>query len=64
MHSTKRLKAEGVASLPLPNNVPVNDTDVLGYIQLTGDNESQVTESEWVADSDTEEEYVALGDEK
>lgn len=50
-------------SLPLPVNVPVNDTDVLGYIRLTGDQESVVTASDCGEDIEDEEEQVALGNE-
>ncbi|CDF40144.1 unnamed protein product [Chondrus crispus] len=51
-------------SLPLPKNVPVNDSDVLGYIQLTGDKESVVTASDAGNESDDEEEQVTLAEEK
>lgn len=56
--------ADSAASLPLPKNVPVDDTDVLGYIRLTGDKESAVTASDQGNDSDTEDEEVSFGDEK
>ena len=41
--------SEEKSSLPLPDNVPVNDSDVLGYIELSrGDKESVVTASDGV----------------
>lgn len=51
-------------TLPLPKNVPVNDTDVLGYIQLTGDKDSTVTASERGDESSGEDEDISLGDER
>lgn len=50
--------------LPLPINIPVNDTDVLGYIRLTGDQESIVTTSNSGENIEGEGEQVALGKEK
>lgn len=49
---------------PLPTNVPVNDTDVLGYVQLTGDQESMVTMSDDADGTDTEEDVASLGEER
>eukprot|EP00177_Eucheuma_denticulatum_P000700 GFKZ01001263.1.p1 GENE.GFKZ01001263.1~~GFKZ01001263.1.p1 ORF type:complete len:1101 (+),score=144.18 GFKZ01001263.1:386-3304(+) len=48
---------------PLPINVPVNDTDVLGYVRLTGDQESMVTMSDDGDGTDTEEDFMSLGEE-
>lgn len=52
------------ASLPLPMNVPVNDTDVLGYVRLTENQESLVTASDTEEEFEEGEEQIALGDEK
>lgn len=49
--------------LPLPKNVPVDDTDVLGYIQLTEDKASEITASENESSSDDEGDDVILGGE-
>lgn len=51
--------------LPVPKNLPVDDTDVLGYIQLTDDKASEVTASETEVDSDDDigDDNVALGEE-